>query len=317
MSLKTIIGQDRAVRRLKSLLSTRAVPPALVFSGSKGVGKATCAVRFAKALNCDNHKDDCCDLCQPCSAVDKGISPDMHLVDAAYQAGLLEGDPAKQRSIRVDTVRHVIGDLEMRSLTGRWKAAIVDQAHTLVIAAANAMLKSLEEPPPRTVWILVTDRPNELLPTIRSRCQTLPFSPLAPELIVSALIERGVPRAEAETAAPLAEGSLGRALEILEQDQPHPSEWIADPLAPFQLAEALPRGLHLSRPLVEDQIHRMAWHIRRSLGPEGYSSAPVRTALRELARLRRALKSNVDPRIVLELAAFRLQHLHSAGSLPS
>jgi len=316
MGFKDIVGQDRAVQRLRNLLRSDSVPPALIFLGPRGVGKAAAAMTFAKALNCSKKADDACGSCPSCRTGTECMDQDVHKVDAAYQASLLDEEPEKQRSVKVDTVRHVIRDLEMRSLLGRWKVAILERAHTLVNAAANAMLKSLEEPPPRTAWILVTHRPKELLPTIRSRCQTVSFSPLAPELIVKALEEDGVSRADAETVAPLSEGSMGRARELLEQEVPAPSEWLGDPLAPFSLADALPKKLHLSRPVVEDQLHRMAWHIRRSLGRECYSSSQVRGVLGELGELRRALRRNASPGLVIELAAFKLQELHKTGSLP-
>jgi len=317
VSLSSILGQERALQRLRSILTTRAVPPALLFHGPQGVGKATAALEFAKALNCEKRQDDSCPRegpCPSCAGADKGIDPDIRKVDAAYQASLLEQEEAKQRSIKIDTVRHLIRDLEMRSMLGRWKTAVLEDAHTLVPAAANAMLKTLEEPPSRTVWILVTHRPGELLATIRSRCHPVPFAPLAADVIMQGLLERGIARPEAEAAAPLAEGSLGRALQTLERAQPDPEEWLAAPLAPFELADALPTGLHLARPLVEDQLHRMEWHVRRSLGPRTYASAEARAVLRELSDLRRALRSNASPRLVLELAALRLQEFQTAGS---
>ncbi|MFH1725886.1 MAG: DNA polymerase III subunit delta' [Elusimicrobiota bacterium] len=321
MSLSAIAGQERPLRRLKSLLASRRLPPALLFQGPRGVGKAATALQLAKALNCSKRKTDCCDTgagaCRGCQAAEKGIDPDIHRVDAAYQAALLEEDAAKQRSIRIDTVRHLIADLEMRSLEGRWKAAILDDAHTLVPAAANAMLKALEEPPLRTLWILVTHRPGELLSTIRSRCQQIPFGPLPVERVAELLAARGVAADEAQAAARLAEGSLGRAIELIEDPQPEPAAWLSDPLAPFKLADELPRGLALARPVVEERLRRMAWHVRSSRGPEGFASSAVRAVLRELSELRRALRSNADPRLVLELAALQLQRLKAAGGLPS
>ena len=163
MSLKSIVGQERALDHLRSYLTSRRIPPALLFSGTLGVGKAAAALQFAKALNCEQGKDDCCDACPSCGGADKAIDPDLHRVDPAYQAGLLNEDEAKQQSIKVDTVRHLIRNLEMRSTLGRWKTSIIEEAHKLVPAAANAMLKALEEPPPRTLWILVTHRPWQLL----------------------------------------------------------------------------------------------------------------------------------------------------------
>ena len=318
MPLSDIRGQARALKGLSTLLSTRRLPPALLFIGPSGVGKSSAALEFAKALNCAEDALDACGLCASCASADKGTDPDLVRVDAAYQAGLLGEEEAKQRSIRVDTVRHLISGLELRSLDGRWKTAIVEDAHLLVTAAANAMLKALEEPPARTLWILVTHRPELLLDTIRSRCQVVRFSPLSPGLLASLLAERGVPGKEAHGLARTSEGSLGRALALraaaeAEGRIPDPAEWLTDPLAPIRLAEGLPKELHLSRPAVEEHLRRMAWHLRSTHGTDGYASASVRALLREFAGLRKALQSNADPRLVLQLAALGLERAVAKG----
>jgi len=337
VSLRDIVGQDRALRVLRSLLAGRAVPPALLFTGPEGVGKALTALQFAKALNCcgpgaaalegrassspgegqkspnDGCKAGVPGVCPACLAVDKGISPDIHRVNAAYQASLLEEEESKQRSIRIDTVRHIIRDLEMRSLEDRWKVAVLEDAHQLVPAAANAMLKALEEPPPGTLWILATHRPEELLATVRSRCQTVRFAPLPRELVLSRLKELGVEAREAEAAASSSEGSLGLALRLARAPAADPSSWLPDPMGPFRLADGLPRELHKSRPLVAEELRRMAWHLRESRGSAGYAVPRVRAALRDLARLRRALDSNADPRVVVELAALAVQALETVS----
>lgn len=312
MKLSELIGQERALKRLKPLLSTRKLPPALLFAGPRGVGKCAAALAFAAALNCDRKKADACGDCPSCALAARGSDPDLRRVNAAYQAALREEEEAKQRQLRVETIRHLIADLELRSLEGRWKIAVIEDAHTLVPAAANAMLKTLEEPPPRTLWILVTHRPAELLPTIRSRCQRVAFAPLAEAAILGVLKARGVAAPEAAAAAALAEGSCARALELLAEPQPEPDSWLSDPVGPFRLADKLPKELFKARPAAEEQLHRMAWHLRRRRGTRAYASAAVRSVLRELGEYRAALASNADPRLVLSLAALRIQQLEAA-----
>lgn len=286
MSLADVQGQERPLGVLRRLLATRKIPPGLLFHGPEGVGKRTAAYAFAKALNCLSGKPDSCPnpapgtppACASCSAADRGMDPDLELVDGAYQGALREEDAAKQKALRIDTVRHVVRKLETRSMEGRWKAAVIDDAHRLTEDGANAMLKALEEPPARTVWILVTHRPSELLATVRSRCQPLTFG-----------ARQGAPAAV--------------------EDGVDPGLWASDPMAPFTLAESLPRELHLSRPRADAVIAQAALWLRRERGVAGFASAPVRFVLRDLESLRGALRRNADPRLVVELAVLRVQEL--------
>ncbi|PCI40132.1 MAG: hypothetical protein COB53_02020 [Elusimicrobia bacterium] len=311
MKISEILGQDRAVGRLRELVSSGRVPPALLFSGPRGVGKALAALAFYTALNCSKRKTDSCGSCPSCLCASSGADADLYRINSAYQAGLRGEEKEKQRSIRIDTIRHAIETVSLRSFLGKWKAAIVEDAHLLEISAANAMLKTLEEPPAKTIWILTTHRPGDLLSTIRSRCQTISFGPLSTGVLTQIL---GEDKADAIARA---EGSSARALELMGDDVESPGEWISDPMGPFRLVDALPRELHLARPAVEKQLHRIAWFIREKRGIEGYRSAPVRSVLRELEELRRALKSNADPKIIVELAALRLQQLQSVGDIPA
>lgn len=311
MKFSEILGQDRAVGRLKELAASQRVPPALLFQGPRGVGKASAAGALYAALNCTKRKTDACGNCPSCTTAAGGVDADFHRIDAAYQAGLRAEDKAKQRSIRIDTIRHAIETVGMRSFQGRWKAAVVEDAHLLEISAANAMLKALEEPPPKTVWILTTHRPGDLPATIRSRCRTVSFGPLSAQVLGGILGEG------AANAISLAEGSLARARELLDDASEDPGAWISDPMGPFRLVDALPRELHLARPAAEKQLHRIAWFIREKRGVDGYRSAPVRSVLRELDELRKSLKANADPKLIVELAALRLQQLHAVGGVPA
>lgn len=106
---------------------------------------------------------------------------------------------------------------------------------------------------------------------------------------------------------------MARALSYLQKPPADPAGWVKDPMAPFTMAEDLPRELHLARPEVRERLHQMAWHLRRR-GVAGYSIAAVRAVQRELAGMHRALAANAYPRLVLELSALRLQQLDLALS---
>lgn len=308
MSLAKLRGHARALRLLAPLLASKRLPPALLFHGPEGVGKALAGAAVAQALNCLSPTAgfDACDSCASCVAAQKGIDPDLKRVNAAYQAGLREEETLRQRTIRVDTVRHLIKDIDMTSLTGRWKVAILEDAERLEIEAANALLKSLEEPPAKTLWILVTARRDRVLPTILSRCHRVPFGSL-PEREVAAVLKRcGLAAPEADKLARLSEGSPGRALALRALEVADPDDWAEGPMAPFRLADSLPRELHLARPVVEAQLRRIAWRIR----DRGRRGAPgAEAGLRELARLSSWLRSNVDPRLLAQLAALELERL--------
>lgn len=317
MSLADVLGQERPVSVLRRLLATRKIPPGLLFHGPEGVGKRTAARAFAKALNClapgglgcPDPAPGSAAACASCSAADRGMDPDLEFVDGAYQGALREEDAAKQKALRIDTVRHVVRKLETRSMEGRWKAAVLDDAHRLTEDGANAMLKALEEPPARTVWVLVTHRPTELLATVRSRCQPLAFAALPGAAVAELLARRGVAQADAARVLGECQGSVSRALALAADPGSDPAAWAGDAMAPFTLAEQLPRELHLARPRAEALLERAAGWLRRERGTAAFSSPAVRFVLRDLEALRGTLRRNADPRLVVELAVIRVQEL--------
>lgn len=178
-----------------------------LFSGPDGIGKKLIAIEFAKLLNCNGEITDGgegCD-CVSCRKIEKGIHPDVILVEFT---GV--------KNIKVDQIREEVEEkLFLRPFEGRFKVVIVDESERMNNSAQNAFLKTLEEPPRDSVIILVTSRPNSLLPTIRSRCQLLSFNPLPEELIVEILKERGeLSSEEVLLSAKLSGGSPGKAFEL-------------------------------------------------------------------------------------------------------
>lgn len=310
MSFSKVRGQSRAATILQGLLGSGRVPSAMVFSGLEGVGKTLMAREFCKALLCAQKKGDCdpCQECSDCSGIDRGLHPDVKLVDAAYQAGLLEGEAAKQRLLQADTIRHLRRDMEMQSMLGGWKAAIICDAHTMTDAAANVLLKNLEEPPAQTLWILVTAQKGRLLKTILSRCFSVSFSPLTTAIVEALLRENGLDAAKAARLSRLCDGSVSRGLEHAAGPD-YPDCLRATPLAAVDASESLPKELYLARPQVESAIFALAQNLRmRHLRGE-LAFSRVEKPLRELGNLRQALRSNADPRTVLLLAALETEGL--------
>jgi len=172
MRFSEFIGNLRIVERLRSKLREARFPHALIFSGPEGVGKRTCALMLAKALNCvESGPDDFCDACSQCRKITSGVHPDVLMIG-------LEEDAAE---IKIPQIRELLVTLGLRALEGSQKVFIIDPADAMNISAANALLKGLEEPPEDSHFILLSSSPQALPVTVRSRCQTYSFAPLTLE----------------------------------------------------------------------------------------------------------------------------------------
>ncbi|HBH60326.1 MAG TPA: DNA polymerase III subunit delta' [Nitrospiraceae bacterium] len=231
MALKDIIGQDRPVNILRGCIAKERIPHALLFTGDKGIGKRLTAVNFAKALNCQRvpgeefpitgsflfevpapehpgpeleTQSEACDTCPSCKKIERGNHPDVFLIGP-------EGDGGQ---ITVQAIRQLEESLSYKPFEGRWKIAIVDEADRLNQSAANAFLQTLEEPSAQSMLILISSRPDLLLPTIRSRCQRISFSPLPVDTMSRLLKERfgDMDDERARLLSVLSGGRLGYAL---------------------------------------------------------------------------------------------------------
>ena len=170
MALHNIIGQKKAVRILTGTIKRERVPSSILFSGDSGIGKRLASLNYAKALNCLEQVDfDACDHCSSCKKIDGEVHPDV-------TALIPEND-----EIKIDIIRRVEEILSLRPYEGKKKVLIVDDADLMNINAANAFLKTLEEPPQDSVIILLSSSPDRLPDTIRSRCMHVRFSPLPAE----------------------------------------------------------------------------------------------------------------------------------------
>ena len=209
MGLNDIPGQQRAVRFLIRLLRKGAVPHAFLFTGMEGTGKSATAVEFARALECLSPRDfDSCGQCGACHKIDEGLHPDLITVrcDGAF--------------IKIEQVRELRERFRFRPFEGKWRVVIIEDAQKLREEAANAILKTLEEPPRGNLFILLAPESQMLLPTIVSRCCQVRFQPLGDDIVSDYLVnERGLAKERADEAARLAAGSLEMARRLTEQDR--------------------------------------------------------------------------------------------------
>ncbi len=163
MPFRTIAGHRPLLELLARATARGTLPPSLLFAGPSGVGKRLAAVALAQALNCDNPSTfadgiDGCGSCKPCTRIARGVHADVFILQ-----------PGDSGSIKIEQIRDVVDRTGYRPFEGRRRVVIIDEADALGIPAQDAVLKTLEEPPPASVFVLVTDRPDVLLPTVRSR----------------------------------------------------------------------------------------------------------------------------------------------------
>ena len=214
MPFREISGHRRLVTLLSRAIAQETMPQSLLFAGPRGVGKRRTAVAVAQTINCQATLEtpslprDACGECASCRRIGRGVHPDVLIVE-----------PGDLGSIKIEQVRDVVDRAGYRPFEGRRRAVIIDEADALVDAAQNALLKTLEEPPQASIFILVSAMPDALLPTVLSRCQRLRFGELSPAEITDALMRvHDYDEAAARAAAVDADGSIGRALSALSED---------------------------------------------------------------------------------------------------
>ncbi|MDD5422468.1 MAG: DNA polymerase III subunit delta' [Candidatus Omnitrophota bacterium] len=224
MSFKDILGQDRAVVFLKSSIAGGRVAHAYIFFGPEGVGKRSAALNFAKALNCGGKDAPCdpsagsgshaelveaCDECVSCRKIDAGNHPDVIVLNLADT-----GEREKEKtSIGIEEIREAQRRIWLKPYEAHTKVYIIDGAEYLTSQASNALLKTMEEPPPQTVMILLAKSVRELLPTIASRAEHVKFFPLQAGTVKDILTKRHkIDGAKADILSRISCGSAGKAL---------------------------------------------------------------------------------------------------------
>src|SRR5215831_5774950 len=204
MSFAKLVGNQRNKGILQRLLKNGRVNSTLIFAGPDGVGKRQFALAFAKAANCQKapagaYATDGCDECSACRRIDAGGYGDVTIVRPDGQF------------IKIAQTREMAEEVYFRPREGRQRFFIIDEADRLREEAANSLLKTLEEPPPTSTIILLTARPDALLPTILSRAQRLNFAPLSVAEMETFLARQQRPLTDQKLLARLSEGRIGQA----------------------------------------------------------------------------------------------------------
>ena len=198
MTFDHILGHERQKEILRRALANGRLAHAYLFSGPDGIGKRLMALALARAIVC--HEQRGCGHCQACRKIDHRNHPDLHI---------LEPDGS---SIKIEQIRAFQRELNLKPLEAPRKICLIEQADAMTVGAANALLKTLEEPRGDTLLMLLSAQPNRLLETIRSRCQPLPFT-RHPNSRIQAELEKqlGIESTESHVLAALSEGSFKKA----------------------------------------------------------------------------------------------------------
>jgi DNA polymerase-3 subunit delta' len=310
-----IRGHEGACAFLRGAVANRRLAHALVFAGPEGIGKRAVALALAGWLQCAAGGEDACGECPACRQIAAGSHPDVVVVTI----------PAGKKEIGVDRARELKRFTQMRPVSGSTKLALVDDAHMLTVAAQNALLKTLEEPPASALLILITANPDALLPTVRSRCQRVQFGALPADAVADVLVtQHGWEPDTARTVAASADGSVGRALALGRSfGDPERSELTAA-LATLQgaryvrvaqMAHDLNHPESETRVKLEGLLYRYRDEVLRLIGAEEQShgdlpAGSVRVALQRVDAVREALaalqRGNANRQLLLESLLLRL-----------
>ena len=271
MSWHGIYGHDDVVEQFRRALARRRLASSFLFVGPEGIGKRSFALKLAQALLCQRRAEEAMDPCGECPAclqVAAGSHPDVESVakpkgKSFLPLELLIGD--KEHRMR----RGLCRKIALRPLMGGRKIAIIDDADFLNAEGANCLLKTLEEPPPSSLLILISTSPARQLPTIRSRCQLVRFRPLSTDVVAELLTRNELVEdpTEARRLAEYGEGSLQHALELAD-----PELWMFRTRLYEQLAEPVLDSVRLSKML------------RAFVDEAGRQAPPRRQRLRQVVR---------------------------------
>lgn len=340
----SILGQEKPVQLLTTLLRNATIPHALLFTGIEGIGKQSAAMVFAMACNClnpdpkhtfegrqDQHTaqyrpatTNPCGSCKSCRKIQSGNHPDV--------ITLKPSGPF----IRIGQIRDLCYTLTLKPYEAKFRVVVIKDSQAMNPAASNAFLKVLEEPPERTILILTAGHTSDLLPTIVSRCQHIRFNPISSQILVEMLVQRqGLPPNEAVILATLSNGSFARAIAMTTAKNQvgliNLRNWLieeVDALAsrPISLLLAFAAKLSKNKAMVPESLEMIKSYLRdlvickyypekiinqdlsqkiQSMSPK-ITVASLLAKIKEIQTAQQNIQANANLRLTLETLVMRL-----------
>jgi DNA polymerase III, delta'' subunit len=317
---ENILGQQKIKTILAGQIKSGKIPHAYIFMGQNGVGRKFTAFEFAKVLNCmtnDFTKTDngACGKCVNCEKISKNSHPDFHLVDFAKQAEMLDEDFEKQKTIKIETIRNMQKEVSTKAHEAKWKFFVIEPAEKMNAAAANSLLKTLEEPPESTIIILIARHKETIPQTIVSRSQTLFFQPLNDGQISSYLmLNHSLSSAKAQETAELSEGSIEEAEKLIDGNEKEGlSLWLKLKTSNLYVSEILDlsRNTARDRDKAIEYIDAMIAEAKKDFRLYPKSAAD---SLDLLTKARALILQNVNTQTVLDNLFFDLKEIKDNSS---
>jgi DNA polymerase-3 subunit delta' len=314
-----LLGQDKAKRLLSRSLAAGRVPHAYIFKGPEGVGKRLFARGVAAAVNCrDTKRVGACGVCSSCRKFRSMNHPDFLVVS-----------PDKG-VIKIDQIRQLTRELSYPPYESTMRVVVLEDVQTMRREAANSLLKTLEEPPENNLLILTAEASREILATLTSRCQVVPFSPLSLDDTEAILVQQGIDRQAARLLARLSEGCPGKALlfqktemigswqklvSFLSDPKMDPDRDVGELLHLAEnmagLKEELPSLLGLLKIWIRDLLlgdsHDGSGLKDEAKAVKNWNSSELFAKLQAIDRAERELARNCNRNLVCEVLLFKLQ----------
>jgi DNA polymerase-3 subunit gamma/tau len=290
-----LVGQEPIIRTLKNALKSDNVKHAYLFTGPRGTGKTSTARLLAKTVNCSNPKDgEPCNECLQCREITSGNSFNVIEIDAASNRG-------------IDNIRDLREKVMMPPSTGKYKVYVLDEAHMLTNEAFNALLKTLEEPPPYAIFVLATTDVHKMLPTVLSRCQRFDFKRISTSQIVKHLLYVSeqehikLERSAAELIARSAAGGMRDALSLLDQAIAYAGEEISLAQVQVMLGVADPHAIFKLVKYIAETNSSAVLHLIHELSEAGADLRQINAQVVEFWRALMLTKAGADAASILDL----------------